>query len=57
MIDVKIRHVSIGKACDGNINLVNGVTPVPAKFFVTGLLTQGWLAKSSKEGEFCMNRY
>lgn len=39
------------KKCDANIDSVNGVLPVPEKFFSSGLLSaQGWLVRSADQG-------
>ncbi len=38
-------------ACEGSIDLINGVAPVPAAFSAMDLLkVQGWLARSTKDG-------
>lgn len=43
--------VSVADKCDGNIDGVNGVSPAPAQFSASRLLSvHGWLAKSVDQG-------
>lgn len=42
---------SVDLICDGSIDLIDGVSPVPSKFNVMELLkVHGWLARSTKDG-------